>query len=151
MPNRPSGVCAGEFAYEVRRFVEAEDVSLVVIDSLNGYVNGMPDEGHLSMHLHELLTYLSFRNVLTLLTMNQHGFMGESMNVPVDVSYLADAAVVLRYFENAGAVRRAASVMKRRCGPHEVHIREMTITVGGIQIGDVLTNFYGVLSVNPSS
>lgn len=145
----PAEFAPGEFAHEVRRVVEANAASIVVIDSLNGYLTGMPDERHLSLHLHELLTYLSYRNVLTLLTMNQHGFMGETMHAPVDVSYLADAAIVLRYFEAAGAVRRAASVMKRRCGPHEVHIREMTIATGGLQIGEILTQFRGVLSGQP--
>ncbi|MGV3486667.1 MAG: ATPase domain-containing protein [Planctomycetaceae bacterium] len=145
----PAEFGPGEFAHQVRQSVETDGASIVVIDSLNGYLNGMPDERYLSLHLHELLTYLSYQNVLTILTMNQHGFMGESMHAPVDVSYLADAAIVLRYFENHGAVRRAASVMKRRCGPHEVHIREMTISEGGAQIGDVLTHFRGVLSGQP--
>ncbi|QEL17737.1 ATPase domain-containing protein [Limnoglobus roseus] len=145
----PAEFTPGEFAHTVRREVEKNDVRLVVIDSLNGYLNGMPDERHLSMHLHELLTYLSYQNVVTVLTMNQHGFMGDSVVAPVDVSYLADAALLLRYFEAEGAVRRAASVMKRRCGPHEVHIREMTITNKGVQIGRVLTEFRGVLTGQP--
>ncbi|MBA4067048.1 MAG: circadian clock protein KaiC [Isosphaera sp.] len=145
----PAEFTPGEFAHDVRRGVEQDGVKLVVIDSLNGYLNGMPDERHLSMHLHELLTYLSYRNVLTVLTMNQHGFMGDSIRAPVDVSYLADAALLLRYFEAGGAVRRAASVMKRRCGPHEVHIREMTVDPSGVRIGQVLTEFRGVLTGQP--
>src|SRR5690606_13258934 len=93
--------------------------------------------------------YLSHQNVLTLLTMNQHGFMGSALEAPVDVSYLADAALVLRYFESAGAVRRAASIIKHRTGPHEVHIRELTIDKGGVQVGEVLTDFRGVLTGQP--
>lgn len=142
----PAEFSPGEFAHEIRRTVEQEDARMVVIDSMNGFLNGMPTERHLSLHLHELLTYLNYRNVLTLLTMNQHGFIGESMHTPVDVSYLADTAILLRYFETAGAVYRAASVMKRRGGPHEVHIREMTIHAGGVQIGEPLRDFRGVLS-----
>lgn len=145
----PAEFTPGEFAHDVRRAVEEGGVKLVVIDSLNGYLNGMPDERHLSMHLHELLTYLSYRNVVTVLTMSQHGFMGESIHTPIDVSYLADAALLLRYFEAGGAVRRAASVMKRRCGPHEVHIREMTVAPSGVRIGQVLTEFRGVLTGQP--
>lgn len=145
----PAEFAPGEFTHQVQRAVEEDNAKIVIIDSLNGYLNGMPDERHLSLHLHELLTYLTYRNVLTLLTMNQHGFMGDSIRAPVDISYLADAAILLRYFESAGAVRRAASVVKRRCGPHEVHIREMTISKGGVTFGEVLTEFSGVLSGQP--
>lgn len=142
----PAEFSPGEFAHDVRRTVEQQGARMVIIDSMNGFLNGMPTERHLSLHLHELLTYLSYRNVLTLLTMNQHGFIGDAIHTPVDVSYLADAAIVLRYFETGGAVHRAASLMKRRGGPHEVYIREMTIRTGGVQIGDPLVNFRGVLS-----
>ena len=145
----PAEFTPGEFAHTVRQEVERNGARLVVIDSLNGYLNGMPDERHLSLHLHELLTYLSNQNVVTVLTMNQHGFMGDSVQAPVDVSYLADVALLLRYFEAEGALRRAASVMKRRCGPHEVHIREMTITKDGVHVGRVLTEFRGVLTGQP--
>ena len=141
----PTAYSPGEFGHEVRRLVDG-GVTMLVIDSLNGFLNGMPDERHLSLHLHELLTYLSYKNVVTLMTMNQHGLMGGSVQAPVDISYLADVAIVLRYFETAGSVRRAVSVLKRRCGQHEVHIREMSIQREGIQIGDVLSNFRGVLS-----
>ncbi len=142
----PAEFSPGEFTYKVQRMVENEGCRLVIIDSLNGYLNAMPDERHLSLHLHELLTYLSYRDVLTLLTINQHGFLGESIYAPVDVSYLADAAVLLRYFETEGVVRRAISVMKHRSGRHESHIREMAIESGGVAIGDVLHGFVGVLS-----
>jgi circadian clock protein KaiC len=145
----PAEFTPGEFAHAVRTEVETNKARLIVIDSLNGYLNGMPDERHLPMHLHELLTYLSYRNVVTVLTMNQHGFMGDSVQAPVDVSYLADAALLLRYFETEGAVRRAVSMMKRRFGPHEVHIREMTITKAGVHLGGVLKEFRGVLTGQP--
>ena len=145
----PTELSPGEFGHEVRGLVEQEGVAMLIIDSLNGYLNGLPDERHLSLHLHELLTYLSYQNVITLLTMNQHGFMGGTLQAPVDISYLADVAIVLRYFETAGRVRRAVSVLKHRCGHHEIHIREMTIQRHGIQIGDVLSKFRGVLSGIP--
>ncbi|MCG2592339.1 AAA family ATPase [Ramlibacter sp. XY19] len=145
----PAEFSPGEFAHMVRAHVEEQDARLVVIDSLNGYMAGMPDESHLAMHMHELLTYLALRNVVTLLTMNQQGMIGESPSMPVDVSYLADAAIALRYFEASGAVRRAASVVKRRCGPHEVLIRELSIAPPGVHIGDALHEFHGVLSGQP--
>lgn len=146
----PTEFSPGEFAHEVRRQVEHRGVRMLIIDSLNGFLNGMPDERHLSLHLHELLTYLSHQNVLTILTMNQHGILGEAVQAPVDISYMADVAVVLRYFEAAGTVRRAISVLKRRCGPHEVTIREMGIAKGGARVGKVLEDFSGVLSGLPN-
>lgn len=145
----PAEFTPGEFAHAVRHQVEAEGAGLVVIDSLNGYLTGMPDEQHLAMHMHELLTYLSLKNVVTILTLNQHGIVGGTPSSPVEVSYLADSALLLRYFEAQGAVRRAASVVKRRCGPHEVYIREMTISPPGIQLGATLREFRGVLTGNP--
>lgn len=145
----PAEFSPGEFAHLVRKAVEEEGIQLAVIDSLNGYLTGMPDEKHLAMHMHELLTYLSVRNAVTLLTLNQHGVVGETPTTPVDVSYLADAAVLIRYFEAAGSVRRAVSVVKRRSGPHEVLIREMTISPPGIQLGQALSNFRGVLTGQP--
>ncbi|NUO71457.1 MAG: circadian clock protein KaiC, partial [Frateuria sp.] len=146
----PAEFSPGEFAHKVRRAVEQEGASIIVIDSLNGYLTGMPDEKHLAMHMHELLTYLSLRNVVTVLTLNLHGVIGDSPGAPVDVSYLADAAILIRYFEAAGAVRRAISVVKRRCGPHEVLIREMTIAPPGVQFGAALSEFRGVLTGQPS-
>ena len=145
----PAEFSPGEFAHVVRRDVEQHGVQLVVIDSLNGYLTGMPEEKHLAMHMHEMLTYLSLRNVVTLLTLNQHGVVGETLNNPVDVSYLADSAMMIRYFEAAGAVRRAVSVVKRRSGPHEVHIREMTIGPPGVHFGGPLSNFRRVLTGQP--
>jgi circadian clock protein KaiC len=145
----PAEFSPGEFAHRVRHAVEARQARLVVIDSLNGYLAGMPDEKHLAMHMHELLTYLSLRNVVTLITLNQHGLVGDSPTTPVDVSYLADSAVLIRYFEAAGAVRRALSVIKRRWGAHEVLIREMTIAPPGVRVGQPLTGFRRVLTGQP--
>jgi circadian clock protein KaiC len=146
----PAEFTPGEFAEIVRRVVEEQDARLVVIDSLSGYLNGMPDERFLSMHLHELLTYLAHRNTLTILTANEHGIVGERIHGTVDVSYLADAAVMLRYFEAFGGVRRAISAVKRRMGPHEILIREMTISPPGIKIGEPLEEFHGVLTGQPT-
>jgi circadian clock protein KaiC len=145
----PAEFSPGEFAHRVRADVEGGGTRLVVIDSLNGYLAGMTDQSHLAMHMHELLTYLALRNVVTLLTMNQQGMIDDTHQMPVDVSYLADAAMVLRYFEAAGSVRRAASVVKRRCGPHEVLIRELTITPPGMHLGAALHDFHGVLGGQP--
>ena len=145
----PAEFSPGEFAHMVRSSVENDGIEVVVIDSLNGYLSGMPDESHLAMHMHELLTYLSLRNVVTLLTLNQQGMLSEASSIQMDVTYLADAAIMLRYFEAAGAVRRAISVMKRRCGPHEVLIREMTIAPPGIHVGAPLDNLRGVLTGQP--
>lgn len=146
----PAEFTPGEFAHLVRKTVEKDDARLVVIDSLSGYLNGMPDERFLSMHLHELLTYLSYRNTLTILTANEHGIVGEDLHGAVDVSYLADAAVMLRYFEAFGGVRRSISAVKRRMGPHETLIRELTISPPGIKIGEPLEDFQRVLTGQPT-
>ncbi|MGV3571641.1 MAG: ATPase domain-containing protein [Ramlibacter sp.] len=147
----PAEFSPGEFTHMVRADVEGGNARLVAIDSLNGYLSGMPDETHLAMHMHELLTYLALRNVVTLLTMNQQGLLGETQSMPADVSYLADAAILLRYFEATGAVRRAASVVKRRCGPHEVLIRELSISASGLEVGPALHEFRGVLTGQPEA
>ena len=105
--------------------VARDGASVVVIDSLSGYLSAMPEERFLTSHLHELLTYLSHRNVVTILTLAQHGILGAQLNSPLDISYLADTVLLLRYFEAFGAVRRAISVVKKRTGPHEVLVREL--------------------------
>jgi len=109
----------------------------------------MPEERFLAAYLHELLTTLSHRNVLTIVTLAQHGLVGEHVAAPVDVSYLADSVLLIRYFEAFGQIRRAISVVKKRSGPHEVAVREMRIDANGIGIGEPLTNFQGVLSGRP--
>jgi circadian clock protein KaiC len=144
----PAEFSPGEFAHEIRRAVESDKVKLLVIDSLNGYLTGMPDESFLALHMHELLTYLALSNVVTILTLNQHGILGSTTS-PVELSYMADSALLIRYFEDNGQVRRAASMVKRRSGPHEVGIRELSIAPPGLQVGRQLTGFRGVLTGQP--
>ena len=139
----------GELAHLIMSAVEVDDASTVLIDSLNGYLGAMPEERFLSAHLHELFTYLNHRNVVTLLTLAQHGVLGEHVASPVDISYLADSVLLIRYFEAFGAVRRATSVVKKRSGDHEVHVRELHISQRGIVIGEPLEQFHGVLSGRP--
>jgi circadian clock protein KaiC len=146
----PAELAPGEFVQAVIDAVERDGARIVVIDSLNGYLNAMPEEHFLTLQMHELLTYLNQQGVVTLLVMAQHGFLGMSMATPVDVSYLADTVLMLRYFEAEGAVRRALSVIKKRSGAHEDTIRELTITSQGIRVGEPLTMFRGVLTGVPS-
>ena len=146
----PAELSPGEFAHYVRRAVDEEGARVVVIDSLNGYMQAMPDERFLTVQMHELLTYLNQQGVVTLLVLAQHGFMGTNMGTPVDVSYLADTVLMLRFFEAAGAVRRAISVVKKRTGYHENTIREMRMSSDGITVGKPLTDFQGVLTGVPS-
>jgi len=141
-------VSAGQFTNMVMRAVDG-GVSTVVIDSLTGYLSTMPEERFLAAYLHELLTTLSHRNVVTILTLAQHGLVGEQVAAPVDVSYLSDTVLLIRYFETFGHIRRAISVVKKRSGAHEVAVREMRIDAAGITIGEPLTNFQGVLSGVP--
>ena len=145
----PAELSPGEFAHAVSEVVERDGASLVIIDSLNGCLLAMPDERFLTAQMHELLTYLNQHGVVTLLVMAQHGFMGAGMSAPVDVSYLADTVVLLRYFEAAGAIRRAISVVKKRTGPHEDTIREMRLSTSGVKVGAPLTAFRGVLTGVP--
>lgn len=139
----------GEFSSRVKDAVEKRDAGLIVIDSLNGYLNGMPSERYLLIHMHELLTYLGQKGVATMLTIAQHGVVGGSMHTPIDFSFLADTVILLRYFEAVGEVRQAISVVKKRRGGHERSIREMSITSTGLRVGAVLKNFRGVLTGVP--
>ena len=139
----------GEFSSRVRRAVEQNHAAVVVIDSLNGYLNGMPSERFLLIHMRELLAYLGQKGVVTVLTIAQHGMLGNSMQSPVDVSFLADTVILLRFFESAGAMRQAISVVKKRSGAHERTLREMKIGPKGMQIGEVLEDFQGVLTGVP--
>ena len=134
----------GEFAHSVRERVEEKKIKTVIIDSLNGYQAAMPEENSLILHMHELLQYLNRRGVATFMTVAQHGLVGD-MRAPVDVTYLADTVILLRYFEAIGAVRRAISVIKKRTGAHEGTIREYRIGHGGLTIGAPLVSFQGVL------
>ena len=144
----PAEVTPGEFASIVKDVVENNGVSVVVIDSLNGYLNAMPDERFLSLQLHEMLTFLSQRGVISILTVAQHGVISH-MQAPVDVTYLADTVLVLRYFEVMGAIKKAISVIKKRTGRHESTIREYVIDKTGIALGEPLFDFSGVLSGTP--
>lgn len=139
----------GEFSERVRRCVELHSAKTVVIDSINGYQSAMPGEQELILHMHELLQYLNRQGATSFLTVAQHGLVGD-MRSPVDVTYLADTVILLRYFEAAGRVRRAISVMKKRTGSHEDTIREFLIGENGIVLGQPLTQFQGVLRGVPT-
>jgi circadian clock protein KaiC len=134
----------GEFAHRVRRRVDEDHIKTVVIDSLNGYQAAMPEENSLILHMHELLQYLNRQGAATFMTVAQHGLVGD-MKAPVDVTYLADTVILLRYFEALGVVRRAVSVIKKRTGAHEATIREYRIDNRGLTIGEPLEGFQGVL------
>lgn len=140
----------GQFVHEIRELVEKQDLKLLIIDSLNGFLNAMPGERFLAMQMHEMLSYLSQKGVTTLMTVAQHGFVGENIDTPVDVSYLADTVLLFRYFEAGGEVRQALSVIKKRSGEHERTIRELLMKNGAIVVGSVLTEFDGVLTGTPT-
>src|SRR5258705_1671787 len=144
----PAEVAPGEFAHRVRTEVEERGARIVVLDSLNGYLNAMPGETHLILHLHEMLMYLCGKGVATILIGAHQGLIGSQMNTPVDASYLADAVVLLRYFELRGEVRQAISVVKKRGGRHERTIRDFTLGPG-IQVGEPLRDYPGVLTGVP--
>jgi circadian clock protein KaiC len=144
----PAQLSPGQFTHLVRDAVEDRGVRVVVIDSLNGYMTAMPEERFLTAHLHELFTYLRQRGVLTLAVMTQHGLIGVMQN-QVDISYLADSVILVRYFEAQGAIRKAISVMKRRAGDHEATIRQFSIGASGIRVGAPLRDFRGVLTGVP--
>jgi circadian clock protein KaiC len=144
----PAELSPGEFAANVRKSVEIDHARIVVIDSLNGYLSAMPDERFLILQMHELLTYLGQQGVLTILVLAQHGLVGP-METPLDISYLSDSVLMLRYFEVGGAVRRALSVVKKRSGLHEHSIREFRLGSAGIKLGPPLKEFSGIFSGNP--
>lgn len=145
----PTEMSPGEFAHQVVRAVEDEGVSLVIIDSINGFMQAMPSERLLTVQVHELLSYLANRGVSVMMTLVQRGIFGAPVSEAAEVSYLADSVVLLRYFEHAGTVRRAISVVKKRSGAHEQTIREFRVERGGIRVGEPLTDFRGVLTGNP--
>jgi circadian clock protein KaiC len=145
----PAELSPGEFAFMVRGAVENDHAKVIVIDSLNGYMNAMPEERFLTAQLHELLTYLGRQGVTTILVVAQHGMMGTNMQSPVDTSYLADSVVLLRYFEFAGKVKKAISVVKKRSGAHEESIRELRFDEKGIHLSEPLSNFRGILTGVP--
>lgn len=145
----PAEMSPGEFAHLVRVAVEERQARLIVIDSLNGYMNAMPEEQFLTAQLHELLMYLGRQGVTTMMVVAQHGLMGSAMQTPVDTSYLADSVVLLRYFEYAGMVKKAISVVKKRSGAHEETIRELRLGKSGIQLSPPLVEFRGILTGVP--
>jgi circadian clock protein KaiC len=150
----PGEVSPGEFAHMVREASKDRDeegrLSLVVIDSLNGYLASMPEERFLTMQLHELLSYLSASGIVTFLVVTQHGMLGSTMSSPVDASYLADAVILFRYFEANGEIRQAISIVKKRSGGHERTIREFSMRGGRIAVGEPLREFQGILSGIPT-
>ena len=146
----PTELSPGEFAHDVVRAVEDDGVQMVVIDSINGYLQSMPEERLLPIQVHELLSYLAARGVTSMLTLVQRGIFGSPVDEAADVSYLADTVVLLRYFEVSGAVRQAISVVKKRSGDHERTIRECRVGEGGLRVGAPLHEFQGVLTGVPS-
>jgi circadian clock protein KaiC len=150
----PAELSSGEFVALVRRTAEGLDGSgkpakVVIVDSLNGYLNAMPEEKFLTAQLHELLAYLGQKGVVTILTLTQTGLVG-NMGSPVDTTYLADNVLLFRYFEAAGWVRRAVSVVKKRNGFHERTIRELDMNNDGLAIGEPLETFQGILTGVPT-
>jgi circadian clock protein KaiC len=144
----PAEMPPGEFAATVRRRVEKHGARVIVIDSLNGYLNAMPDERFLVLQMHELLSYTAQLGVLTVLVLAQHGLVGP-LETPLDISYLSDAVIILRYFDQDGAVRRAISVVKKRSGPHEHTIRELRLGEDGVRVGPPLKAFSAIFSGTP--
>jgi circadian clock protein KaiC len=146
----PAELTPGEFVHAIRRSVEERGAKVIVIDSLNGYLNAMPEERHLAIHLHELLMYLGQKGVATILIGAHQGLIGMQMSTPVDATYLADAVIMLRYFENAGEVRQAIAVVKKRGSRHERTLRDFRLEDGRISIGSPLREFRGVLTGVPT-
>lgn len=144
----PATLSPGAFAAQICSDVESHDTRVVVIDSLNGYLTSMPGERDLSVHVHELIAYLNQKGIATFLIYTQHGLVGE-MQTEVDISYLSDTVILLRYFEATGSLRKLVSVVKQRVGQHEDTLRELKITPEGVQIGEPLTSFRGVMTGVP--
>jgi circadian clock protein KaiC len=149
-PVDPAEFSPGELAHSIRTSVEKNQSAIVVIDSLNGYLNSMPDEKFLIIQLHELLTFLGQQGVATLLISAHHGLISSYMSAPVDASYLADAVVLLRYYETEGEVRQAISVVKMRGGEHERTIRDFRMHAGRVSVGEPLRDYQGVLTGVPT-
>jgi circadian clock protein KaiC len=145
----PAEMSPGEFSHAIRDVVEGDGAGLIVIDSLNGYLNAMPDEKFLIVLLHELLAYLGHHSVATILVSTQVGLIGTQMQSPVDASYLADTVVLLRYYEFEGEVRQALSVVKMRGSDHERAIREFRLRGGKLSVGPPLLEYHGVLTGVP--
>ncbi|HET9763591.1 MAG TPA: ATPase domain-containing protein [Casimicrobiaceae bacterium] len=145
----PAELSPGEFAHAIRRASNAGSTSMIVIDSLNGYLNSMPDEKFLIVQLHELLTYLGQQGIATVLIATQAGLIGSQMTAPIDASYLSDAVILLRYFEAGGEVKQAVSAVKMRGGDHERTIREFVMRGGRMWVGEPLRDYRGVFTGVP--
>ena len=145
----PTVLSPGEFARHIMNAVEHEGANMIVVDSINGYMQSMPEERLLPLQVHELLTYLAHHRVTSIMTLVQRGVFGSPVDEAADVSYLADTVLLLRYFEVAGAVRQAISVVKKRSGNHERTIRECRVEAGGLRVGEPLHDFQGVLTGVP--
>jgi len=145
----PAEISPGQFAHEIRRAVEEENTRMVIIDSINGYLNAMSEDRHLNLQLHEMLAYLNQQGVLTIMVLAQQGLVGQ-MYSSVDLTYLADSVVLFRYFEAAGEVKQAISVIKKRSGNHERTIREFKVDTNGVRVGAPLAAFHGVLTGVPT-
>ncbi|MGC2582161.1 MAG: ATPase domain-containing protein [Acidobacteriaceae bacterium] len=145
----PAELSPGEFVSRIRGLVDDQRLRVVVIDSMNGLLNAMPTEQYLALQLHELFSYLGQQGIATIITLAQAGVIGSNMQSPVDVSYLADTIVLFRYFERAGEISQAISVVKKRSGPHERSIRELFLRPGNVSVGRPLNQFEGVLTGVP--
>jgi len=146
----PAELSPGQFVHRVRESVERDGARVVVIDSLNGYINAMPEEQYLTAQMHELLAYLGAMGATTIMVVAQHGLVGTAVHSPVDTSYLADSVVLFRYFEDNGHIKKAISVIKKRSGRHEDSIRELRFGPDGISVSEPLTNYRGVLTGVPT-
>jgi circadian clock protein KaiC len=151
VPINPAELTAGEFSHAVRETVTRDGARVVVIDSLNGFMDSVPDEQFLTLHLRELLTFLNQQGVATFSVLAQHGLVAaaEPARTPFDVTYLADNVLLLRYFEARGRIRQAISVFKKRSGRHERTVRDFSLA-GGITVGEALDSFQGVLTGIPT-
>jgi circadian clock protein KaiC len=145
----PAEMSPGEFMWHVKSIVEKLAVRLVVVDSLTGYLDAMPESQFLTIQMHEMLTYLNQQGMITILTMAQHGLIGSTIDTPVDVSYLADNVFLIRYFEAKGSIHKAISIVKKRSGKHEKTIREYKLGPYRVEVGPALTEFRGVLTGVP--
>jgi circadian clock protein KaiC len=145
----PADLSPGELSGRIRAAVERQRAGLVVIDSLTGYIHAMPEEQFVVLQMHEMLTYLNQQGVVTILILAQHGMVG-TMATPIDMTYVSDTVLLLRFFEAGGRIRRAVSVIKKRTGPHEDTIRELRIDSQGVRVGEPLQDFRGVLTGVPT-
>ncbi len=145
----PAEMSPGEFMWTVKNAVEKNGAKVIVIDSLTGYLDAMPESQFLTIQMHEMLTYLNHQGVVSILTMAQHGHLGSNMQSPADISYLADTVILLRYFETQGEIKKAISIMKKRSGVHQTAIREYSLGPDRINVGHELKEFRGVLSGTP--